>query len=120
VRRGAHAREVPDSVARRRLDVRRHQRLHGLCEATSPAVVAATRSVNETPKEVALEDGIRQELAVFWLVLVEQETNRLAGPPKHRINKQRREVDLVEIAALELRKALPQLGADGLGGRGRP
>jgi hypothetical protein len=36
---------------------------------------------------------------------------------KDRVEKQRRQLDVVEVAAVELLEALPQLGADPLGGR---
>jgi hypothetical protein len=40
-----------------------------------------------------------------------------ADGEKGGVQEQRRQLDLVEVAALELRKALAQLGADARGGR---
>jgi hypothetical protein len=64
----------------------------------------------------------REQPALALLGEAPGDQHALLGPvgpdrEEHRVAEQRRELKLVEVAALELRKALAQLGADARGGR---
>ena len=64
----------------------------------------------------------RQQHALALLGEAPGDQHALLGPVRadaeeDRVQKQCRELDLVEVAARELLKALPELGADARGGR---
>jgi hypothetical protein len=64
----------------------------------------------------------RQQHALALLAEAPGDEHALLGPVRtdreeDRVQEQRRHLDVIEVAALERLEALPELGADALGGR---